>query len=91
MCSRNEASDAAEVAEAMWRVQRALDGLDFDHRAVFVLYEIEGEPCDAIAAALGVPVGTVYSRLHHARQRFRDAHAELAGQEERELRAAEAT
>jgi len=65
---------AAEIAESLVNVQSALDTLDFDHRSVFVLYEIEGEPCTAIAQALEIPVGTVYSRLHHARQRFADAY-----------------
>ena len=57
----------AASRNALARVQECLDGLDEEHRAVFVLFELEGEPCPAIAAALGLPVGTVYSRLHHAR------------------------
>lgn len=57
------------------RVQRALEGLDIEHRATFVLYELNGESCEAIAASFGIPVGTVYSRLHHARRRFLSAYA----------------
>lgn len=66
--------EALVEAEARDRVARALDAVDLEHRAVFVLFELDGEPCDAIAASLGVPVGTVYSRLHKARQRFREAY-----------------
>ena len=55
-----------------------LDTLDLEHCAAFVLYEIEGESCDAIASAFEVPVGTVYSRLHHARRRFIDAYSNLS-------------
>lgn len=66
--------EAMERAEAVARVERALESLDLDHRAVFVLFELDGEPCDSIAASLGVPIGTVYSRLHKARQRFREAY-----------------
>jgi RNA polymerase sigma-70 factor, ECF subfamily len=66
--------EAAAAAEALTRVNRALDALDLDHRAVFVLFELDGESCDAIAAALGVPVGTVYSRLHAARRAVRRAY-----------------
>lgn len=63
-----------EVRRSMERVQRALDAMTFDQRAVFVLFEIEGEPCEEIARVLSVPVGTVYSRLHHARRRFVSAY-----------------
>ncbi len=65
--------EAAATAEALGRVNRALEALDLDHRAVFVLFELDGESCDAIAAGLGVPVGTVYSRLHTARRAVRRA------------------
>jgi RNA polymerase sigma-70 factor (ECF subfamily) len=64
----------AEAHEALERVQAALDGLDMDRRSVFVLYELEGESCDSIAAGLGIPVGTVYSRLHNARRQFMQAY-----------------
>jgi len=66
--------DAAVNAEALARVQHALETLDLDRRAVFVLFELEGESCDEIAAALGIPVGTVYSRLHAARREFQRAY-----------------
>ncbi len=70
-------SDAVMIAEQLLRVQRALDSLDDEHRATFILYEIEGEPCTSIADAMGVPTGTVYSRLHNARKRFAEAYARL--------------
>ncbi len=73
-----------EARRSLARVQRALDALDLEHRAAFVLYEIEGESCDSIASSFEVPVGTVYSRLHHARKRFLDAYAELAHDGDRE-------
>lgn len=66
-----------EAARALSRVSRGLEGLDLDHRAVFVLFELEGESCGDIASALGVPVGTVYRRLHTARARFRETYARL--------------
>jgi len=73
-------ADAARVLEAraaLHRVQQALDTLSLDDRATFVLYELEGQPCDAIAAAFAIPVGTAYSRLHNARKRFMEAHARI--------------
>jgi RNA polymerase sigma-70 factor (ECF subfamily) len=33
-----------------------------------VMFEIEGYSCDEIAVELGIPIGTVYSRLHAARR-----------------------
>lgn len=58
-----------ETRAAVARLARALDELDLEHRTVFVLYELEGEPCARIAEALDIPLGTVHSRLHHARAR----------------------
>jgi len=70
-------ADVTESREALARVQRALDKLDFDQRAVFVLYEFSRQSCEEIATALEVPVGTVYSRLHTARSAFLEAHRRL--------------
>lgn len=61
---------AAERRAMVQRVQSALATLDEDKRAVFVLFELEGESCTAIAASMDLPTGTVYSRLHHARKAF---------------------
>lgn len=72
--------DAAEARQALARVQRALDALTPDKRVVFVLFELEGESCDAIARGLGIPVGTVYSRLHAARREFSRVHQQLSAE-----------
>jgi RNA polymerase sigma-70 factor (ECF subfamily) len=77
-------AETLDTRRSLARVQRALDALDIEHRAAFVLYEIEGESCDSIASSFEVPVGTVYSRLHHARKRFLDAYDALAEGAERE-------
>lgn len=83
----NDASavKVVETNEAMRRVQTALDSLDEEKRAAFILYELEGESCAAIAAGLGIPVGTVYSRLHKARKEFMKAHERLLKRERRPL------
>lgn len=62
----------AELAEREALVQAALDALAPDHRAVVVLKEFDGLRYEEIAATLGVPVGTVRSRLHRARRELRD-------------------
>ncbi len=55
------------------RVQAALDTLPFAQREVVVLLEIEERSAPEVAEMLGIPVGTVYSRSHHARKAFVDA------------------
>jgi RNA polymerase sigma-70 factor (ECF subfamily) len=69
--------EAIDARRSLDRVQRALEAVDEDKRAVFVLYELEGESCEAIAAGLGIPIGTVYSRLHAARKKFTRAYERL--------------
>jgi RNA polymerase sigma-70 factor (ECF subfamily) len=48
-------------------LDRALEVLDDDKRAVFVLYELEQLSMNEVAQALECPVQTAYSRLHAAR------------------------
>lgn len=54
-------------------IQSAVASLDPERRAVFIMFELEGIECTSIADELGVPVGTVYSRLHNARKQLREA------------------
>ena len=50
--------------------EQALDKLDVVKRAAFVMFELEGMSCAEIADTMGLPVGTVYSRLHAARRQL---------------------
>ncbi len=91
----SEASDDRSVdpeqqlgrVEARALLDEALEALDLEKRAVFVLYEIEELPVDEIAARTGVVEGTVYSRLRAARVEFDRAvtriRARIAGAERR--------
>ena len=54
-------------------LDRAFERLTPQHRAVFVLHHHAGLPLAEIATAVGVPVGTVKSRLHHATRALRSA------------------
>lgn len=49
----------------------ALDRLSFEHRVVFTLCDIEELSSDEVSEALGVPAGTVRSRLFTARHKVR--------------------
>jgi RNA polymerase sigma-70 factor (ECF subfamily) len=63
--------EAADTRAMHALVLAALDRLEPDQRAVVVLRDIESLDYDAIAAILGVPRGTVKSRLHRAREALR--------------------
>ncbi len=52
-------------------VQEALAALPADYRAAVVLCDVVGLPYEEIAEAVGVPVGTVRSRIHRGRARLR--------------------
>jgi RNA polymerase sigma-70 factor (ECF subfamily) len=60
-----------EDEEGKTLMEKALGLLSLDHRAGLVLKEIEGFSYEEIALSLGVPVGTVRSRLHRARLELR--------------------
>jgi RNA polymerase sigma-70 factor, ECF subfamily len=70
-----------ERAERDDRVQEALNALAPDHRAVVVLKDLDGLRYEEIAAVLGVPVGTVRSRLHRARGELRERLRDLFDEE----------
>ncbi len=70
--SPEEGADRARNQQILASI---LDELDLERRAVFVMYEIDEVPCEQIAEMVGVPVGTVHSRLHAARKEFQRAAA----------------
>jgi len=53
-------------------MERALGELDADHRAVILLRAVEEKSYEEIAEILGIPKGTVMSRLFRARIRLRE-------------------
>lgn len=63
----------AVQSQEMKLLEKALTTLDDDKRAVFVMAELQGETVVDIAAGLGIPVDTAYSRLRAARKAFRVA------------------
>ncbi len=72
-------ADGATSAEDRQLVDRALDALDLDRRAVLVLHDLDGETVPDIARGLGLPEGTVYTRLRTARLEFTAAVRRLTG------------
>jgi RNA polymerase sigma-70 factor (ECF subfamily) len=73
----SEENPARQVTEGLL-ARQVLDELPAPLRAALVLREQEGLSYAEIATALGVPVGTVRSRLSKARMAFRNRWKELA-------------
>jgi RNA polymerase sigma-70 factor (ECF subfamily) len=61
--------ERSELKEKIWR---ALGRLDEKHRTILVLRDFQDLSYLEMADALGVPKGTVMSRLHQARRRLRE-------------------
>jgi RNA polymerase sigma factor (sigma-70 family) len=61
----------AERADDVALVREAVRRLETPERALLAMHYVEGLSLGEIAGALGVPVGTVKSRLYHARERLR--------------------
>jgi len=66
----DRAVGAQELGDA---VAKALDGLPEKHRMAFVLREFEGLSYDEMAQVMKCNIGTVMSRLHHARKKLQKA------------------
>jgi len=67
----NPAADS-ERLERLLRLDAALQQLSEEHRIVVLLHDTEGYKLTEIQELIGVPVGTVKSRLHRARSRLRE-------------------
>lgn len=75
--------DAALDREHQRRlVHRALAAVADGRKEVFILHDLDGVAMPDIAAALGIPLNTGYSRLRLARDEFRAELARLRGKEE---------
>jgi len=61
----------AERNERRDRVWRAIQAISDQHREVLVMSHFQGLSYRQMAEALGIPIGTVMSRLHGARQALR--------------------
>ncbi len=73
--------ERAHREDARAALDRALDTMPDDIRAVFVLFEIEELTMKEIARTLGVPQGTVASRLRRGRELFEAAVDREAGED----------
>lgn len=63
----------SERVELNAALQAALDTLSENHRTVIVLREVEGLSYEEIAESMDCHIGTVMSRLHHARKKLQES------------------
>jgi RNA polymerase sigma-70 factor (ECF subfamily) len=83
LSSVDTASDEVVVDQAFdqvltaWQVEEALRMLSEEHRAALVEVHYKGHAYTEVAAGLGVPVGTVKSRVYYALKAMRLALEEL--------------
>lgn len=72
--SDTEVSPSANIEhqEQMAQLEQAMGRLTEEHRSILVLREIEGMDYEAIAEILDLPIGTVRSRLHRARDQLKE-------------------
>ncbi len=61
------APDHADASDLSIDVQRALLDVQQDYRTVMILHDVQDLPYEEVAEIVGVPVGTVKSRLHRGR------------------------
>jgi RNA polymerase sigma-70 factor (ECF subfamily) len=59
-------------------IAKALNAIDADFRLAIILCDIEGFTYEEMAKILDIPIGTVRSRLHRARQMLKDKLADYA-------------
>jgi len=77
---RNPGPEAsAMAAEISRRLEQALEELDEEYRLVVILRDIEEMDYRQISEVLGLPVGTMKSKLHRARCLLREKLADLVG------------
>lgn len=69
----SDPADLLERKQTLAMVQRVLENMAPERREIFVLHELEELTAREIAELLGVPSGTVASRLRKAREDFRNA------------------
>jgi RNA polymerase sigma factor (sigma-70 family) len=70
--SINDFIDELASEERSEQLKRALERLPLELREVIILYELERLTYKELATALGVPIGTVMSRLSRARRRLQE-------------------
>src|SRR6187402_341244 len=76
-------ADSLETAEKRALLERLLGRLNESERAALVLFEVDGYGGDEIADIQGVPVNTVWGRIHKARKKLKASLAKFESREQK--------
>jgi RNA polymerase sigma-70 factor (ECF subfamily) len=68
-CAPDERVREEETRAAVWS---AIEQLSYEHREVIILRHFEDMAYEDIARLLGIPLGSVMSRLYYARKKLRE-------------------
>jgi RNA polymerase sigma factor (sigma-70 family) len=71
LAQQQQRPQARQLTDARADLTRGLARLSVAKRTVLILAEVEGFTCEELSAMLSIPVGTVWTRLHHARNELR--------------------
>lgn len=71
LAGRSDTAAEAENLADIAALEAALERLSDEHRIVLLLHDVEGYKLEEIQELIDVPIGTVKSRLHRARDRLR--------------------
>lgn len=63
--------DSGLDEQVLTALEKTLEQLNADNKLVLVLYYLESNSIESIAGILGIPKGTVKSRLFHAREKLK--------------------
>jgi RNA polymerase sigma-70 factor, ECF subfamily len=75
---RSDPTDDYATVRDRDELERAFLQLSVEHRAVLVLTHYVGLPAGEVGRMLGIPQGTVYSRIHHGTRKLRAVMAQRA-------------
>ena len=70
---RDGVADAFDHVDVRPAIDAAVAALPEPHHSILVLVDLEGQSYEEAAAVLGIPVGTVRSRLYRARRHVQEA------------------
>jgi RNA polymerase sigma-70 factor (ECF subfamily) len=76
-------ADTIETQEKRDTLERLLDKLNESERAALVMFEVDGYSGEEIAELQGVPLNTVWARVHRGRKKLRAALSKLESQGQR--------